>query len=382
MRLFRYLRYLNLTSLWKLGVKMGQQGRFLVRIFLKKAALLGSWLFLHLRRGIRRRFLHFLLFCRCLNWASLKEVAERAGQQRLPGLAAEMAYNAMLALFPALLAFFSAIALFESLQSTLYQIAHLLGEIIPDEVQRLIRNLIKEILLTRNQQIFSLSFLGALWAFSGMASAAMAALDQIHQVPVSQWRPFWKAKLVSLALSIGTILLLILACGVVFASDFAVQVMARQSCWLEAVKNCEIETVKDCLSIPINSCPLEAKLLEISRLWRWPTVLGIVSFACAFIYRYGPSRRYRGTPILPGAISAAILWAVISALFRLYVSHFADYNWTYGTIGTFIILLLWLYLSSLAMLLGAQLNVTVGDAMKRQDAIDKQKRQETHRSSC
>jgi membrane protein len=86
--------------------------------------------------------------------------------------------------------------------------------------------------------------------------------------------------------------------------------------------------------------------------------------AFAFIYRYGPSRHHRGTPIFPGAILAAIFWAGFSGLLRVYVSNFANYNWTYGTIGTFIILLLWLNFSSLVMLLGAQLNVTVGKEMK------------------
>ncbi|HEY9882032.1 MAG TPA: YhjD/YihY/BrkB family envelope integrity protein, partial [Thermosynechococcaceae cyanobacterium] len=83
------------------------------------------------------------------------------------------------------------------------------------------------------------------------------------------------------------------------------------------------------------------------------------------IYRFGPSRWTVGTPILPGAILAAIFWAVLSGLFRFYVTHFGSYNRAYGVIGAVIVLLLWLYLSSLVMLIGAQLNVTVGAAMQR-----------------
>ena len=128
------------------------------------------------------------------------------------------------------------------------------------------------------------------------------------------------------------------------------------------MKHCQLSQAKNCL-IPLPNCLLESQLLDIWDHWRWPIALGIVSLNFAFIYRYGPSRHYPGIPILPGAIIAAILWAFLSALFRLYVSHFGHYNWTYGTIGTFIILLLWLYLSSLVMLIGAQLNVTVGNAM-------------------
>ncbi|MEG4497092.1 YihY/virulence factor BrkB family protein [Microcoleus sp. F10-C6] len=319
--------------------------------------------FLRLLRALKRKLGGFWLFCRCLTWGTLKQVGAKAGEQRLPGLSAEMAYNSMLALFPGLLAILSAIALFEPLQSTLYQIARLLGEVIPDDVRKLIGGLIKEILLTRSKGLFSVSFLGAIWAFSGVMSAAMAALDRIHEIPSDRTRPFWKAKLISLGLSIGTIVLLILASGVVFVSDLIVQAIARQSCLLESVANCDLKDVQNCFLLA-STCPLESQLLGVWRLWRWPISLGIVSLAFAFVYRYGPSRRQPDIPIFSGAVFAAILWALFSALFRFYVFHLGNYTWTYGTIGTFIVLLLWLDLSSLVMLIGAQLNVTVGKAMK------------------
>jgi membrane protein len=318
---------------------------------------------LKLLRAIKKKFGHFWLFCRCLTWSTLREVCVKAGEQRLPGLSAEMAYNSMLALFPGLLAVLSAIGLFESLQSTLYQIAGLLGEVIPDEVRKLIRSSLEEILLYRNQELFSLSFVASLWAFSGVMSAAMAALDRIHEISPDRTRSFLKAKLIALALSIGTIILLIIASGAVFVSDLIVQAIARQSCLLESVANCNLKEFKSCL-IPATSCPLESELLAIWGLWRWPSSLGIVSVAFAFVYRYGPSRHQGDIPIFSGAVFAAILWALISALFRFYVLHLGNYSWTYGTIGTFIVLLLWLYLCSLVMLIGAQLNVTVGKAMK------------------
>jgi membrane protein len=323
---------------------------------------------LKLLRAIKRKFSGFWRFCRCLTWRTLKEVCMKAGEQRLPGLSAEMAYNSMLALFPGLLAVLSAIALFEPLQSTLYQIAGLLGEVIPDDVRNLIRGLIKEILLTRHKGLFSASFFASIWAFSGVMSAAMAALDRIHEIPPDRTRSFLKAKLISLALSIGTIILLIMASGVVFVSDLIVQAIARQSCLLESVANCNLKDLQSCL-LPTDNCPWESELLAIWQLWRWPSSLGIVSVAFAFVYRYGPSRHQRDIPIFSGAVFAAILWALLSALFRFYVLRLGNYSWTYGTIGTFIVLLLWLYLCSLVMLIGAQLNVTIGKAMKKSKII-------------
>jgi membrane protein len=106
-------------------------------------------------------------------------------------------------------------------------------------------------------------------------------------------------------------------------------------------------------------------LLTLWRLLSWPLALGIIATGCAFIYRYGPSRWTKGTPIMPGAVLAAISWAIVSALFRLYVTNFGNYNKVYGAVGAVIVLLLWLYMTSLVLLLGDQLNVTVGEAMQQ-----------------
>lgn len=299
------------------------------------------------------RFLRFLSIWRFvrffghLNLTTLREVLDRAGQQRLVGLAAEMAYNAMLALFPGILAILTAIGLFQSLQSTTNQLATQLSKFAPQEVLILVRGFIDEVSISKNQGLFSISFFGAIWAFSGAISTAMAALDQIYRIPPEQIRPFWKAKLVSLGLTLGTILLLIVASALVFISDLIVQMVARQSCLLQ----------------PGQHCFVESGLLAAWRLWSWPMALGIVSAAFAFVYRYGPSIWRSGTPIMPGAMLAAFFWAVISGLFRLYVSNFGNYNKSYGAVGAVIVLLLWLDLSSLMVLMGAQLNVTVGEAM-------------------
>lgn len=284
----------------------------------------------------------FFRFFRHLNLETLREIIKRVGEQRLAGLSAEMAYNAMLAICPAILAFLAALGLFESLQSTIYELARQFAKFAPDDVRILIRSLIQELSTTRNQSLFSLSFIASLWAFSGVLSAAMAALDQIYQIPPAQARPFWQAKLVSLGLTLGTMLLLINASALVFISDLIVRLVASHS-----------------------DDVLESGLLRLWRFVTWPVALGIVSAAFGFIYRYGPSRWIPGTPVMPGAVLAAVFWAILSGLFRLYVSQFGNYNRTYGIVGAVIILLLWLYLSSLVMLIGAQLNVTVGEAMRR-----------------
>lgn len=281
----------------------------------------------------------FFRFFRYLNWVVLRKTFARAMKRRLMGLSAEMAYNAMLALFPAILAILTAIGLFEeSLQSTFRSLAKQVSEVAPEQALHLMRDFAAEISRTKNRGLFSVSFIFAIWTSSGALSAAMNALDQIHKIPTAKMRPFWKAKLISLGLTIGSIVFLITASFLVFISDWVVKLVVYQSG--------------------------ASILLTLWRLLSWPLALGIIATACAVIYRFGPSRWSSGTPILPGAILAAVSWAIISGLFRLYVANFGNYNKVYGAVGAVIVLLLWLYMSSLVLLLGDQLNVTVGEAMQ------------------
>jgi membrane protein len=282
----------------------------------------------------------FFRFFRHLNWVTLRKTFARAIERRLMGLSAEMAYNAILALFPAILAILTAIGLFEeSLQSTFRNLVLQLSEVAPYEVVELIRQFKLEISRTKSSGLFSLSFVFAIWASSGVLSAAMNAFDQMHKIPSEETRPFWKAKLVSLCLTIGSILFSVLASFLVFVSDWLVKIVVAHS------------------GVSI--------LLTLWRLLSWPLALGIIATGCALIYRYGPSRWTKGTPIMPGAVLAAISWAIVSALFRLYVTNFGNYNKVYGAVGAVIVLLLWLYMTSLVLLLGDQLNVTVGEAMQQ-----------------
>jgi membrane protein len=287
------------------------------------------------------RFSRFFRFFKYLNLQTVRRAVRRAGRQRLPGLAAEMAYNSMLALFPAILTVLTAIGLFQPLQITFQNLAGQVSEVAPVEALQLIEDFASEISTSRNSGLFSLSFAIALWASSGALSAAMTALDQIHQVPIDKVRPFWKAKLISLGLTIGTILLMILASTLVFVGDLIIRAVASQT------------------------GALEPGLLIIWRLLTLPLALGMMSIAFAFVYRFGPSRWNPGQPILPGAVLAAVSWAMISGGFRLYVSHFGNYNRAYGAVGAVIVLLLWLYMTSLIMLMGDELNVTVGELMNR-----------------
>jgi membrane protein len=289
----------------------------------------------------------FVRFFRNLNGGTFKKTFANTIKRRLLGLASEIAFNAMLSLFPAILAALTAIGLFEeSLQQTFKQLADQLSQIAPEEALLLIRDFAsKEITNSKNSGLFSLSFAIAIWIASGAVSTAMTALDQIHQIPSDKIRPFWKAKLISLGLTIGTIMLFVMASFLVFISDFVLLLLWRENDFF-------------------------GLLLHFWLLLRWALALGIVATAFAFIYRYGPSLWNSGTPIMPGAIIAAISWAIVSSLFRTYVANFGNYNIAYGAVGAVIVLMLWLWMSAAVLLIGDQLNVIVGEDMRSRQRSD------------
>jgi membrane protein len=265
-------------------------------------------------------------------------------EERLLGLASEIAFNAMLSLFPAIIAVLTAIGLVaESLQNTFIQATMQLSQIVPEEAWSLISEFAtKEIAESKNRGLFSVSFVIAIWTASGAVSTAMTAFDQIEQISPENVRPFWKAKLISLGLTIGTILLLILASFLVFISDLLLGILIRGNGYL-------------------------AFLLHIWQLLLWPLALVIVAATFSLVYRYGPSLWKPGTPLMPGAVLAAIFWAIVSALFRFYVTNFGNYNKVYGTVGTFIVLMLWLWMGAFVLLVGKQLNVIVSESMKNRE---------------
>lgn len=289
----------------------------------------------------------FIVFFSYLTPRMLRKTISSGLRQRLPGLASEMAYSAILSLFPAMLVLLTAVGLLSAsttvgvpTEGTLLRLASQLSEVVPPEALAVVQSVLRDLARGSSQGLFSVSFVAAIWTASGALSVAMLALDRIYRIPRKRLRPFWKARLIAIALTLATGVLLLLASFLVFVSDLLIQWLAQRS------------------------GTLAFGLLRAWQLLAWPLALGIVAGMAAFIYRFGPSRWPVGTPIMPGAVLAALLWAGVSALFRLYVSHFGNYNRIYGAVGAVIILLLWLYLSSLALLLGAQLNMTVGEAMR------------------
>ena len=357
---------------------------------------------------------------RYLNWITIQKTVACVIQKRLTGLSAEMAFHAMLGLFPAIIAVLMAIGLFEeSVESTFMSLGIHFAGIIPVQIWTLLSDFIANIKSVEARSWLSLSSIVAIWIISGVLSAAMNALDRIHQTPTDKRRSYLETKIIAVSLTILTIIFLIIACFLLWIGDFLLEIAFLQN-WNALLLNTwqifsiivilaiatttaglvyqfqtrlrrrgdrrfkvtaitisiaiaavSIQlvylgflTVKQLIADSRVETTLASILLDLWRLLGFPIALGIIAIAFSLIYRYGASERTKETPIFPGAILAAVSWAIVSLIFRFYVSHIGIYSKIYGAAGTAIVLMLWLYLSSLVMLIGEQINVILGEAMR------------------
>ena len=267
-----------------------------------------------------------------LRFREIKEVATNVykdlDRTRVFSVAAGLAYYFVLALFP-LLIFLATLLGFLPFPNLFNQILELMARFVPPEAMGLVNQILQSVLKTRHAGQLSFGILGTLWAASGGFSAMMEALDISYDV--KQARPFWKSKLVALGLTftIGAFMAVAMVVlmvgpkfGVFLAKFFHVS-------WLFA------------------------------KLWpflRWGIEFVCIVIAMELLYYLGPNIKQEFLRTLPGALLGVTTWIVASIAVSIYISHFGNYNATYGALGAGIALMLWLYISAIAILLGAELN--------------------------
>jgi membrane protein len=250
------------------------------------------------------------------------------------GLAAELAYYFFLALFPALL-FLAAIISFIPIANFFDLITSTLAKLAPIEVLTIVQDQILKIAHEKNGGLLTLGMIGTIWSTSSGVSAIISTLNQAYDVQES--RPWWRVQLISLALTI--------ALAVFIVSSFALVLVGP--------------TLAEHLAARLY---LGSAFEWTWKILQWPTIFALVSFGIAIVYYYAPDVEQQWIWITPGSVLATILWMLISLGFKLYVAHFSSYNATYGTIGGVIVALTWFYVSSFAILIGAELNAEIEHA--------------------
>jgi membrane protein len=250
------------------------------------------------------------------------------------GLAAQLAYYFFLALFPALL-FLVAIISFIPVQNLMETITGSLARVAPGEVLGVIQEQILKIASDTDGGLLTLGMLGTIWSTSAGVLAVIGTLNRAYDIQES--RPWWKVRLIALGLTIALAAFIISSTVLVVAGPALAEHVAS---WFR----------------------LGAVFEWTWKILQWPLVVVLVSLGIAMIYYYAPDAEQEWIWITPGAVLATILWLLISLGFRVYVTNFGSYTETYGAIGGVIVLLLWFYLSGLAILVGAELNAEIEHA--------------------
>jgi membrane protein len=263
-------------------------------------------------------------------WAAVKRTGKEFSEDNLTDWAAALTYYGVLSIFPALIVLVSVLGLIGN--SVTEPLLNNLGTFAPGPARSIIANSIHGLAQSRGGAgiLFVVGIAGAIWSASGYVAGFIRASNVIWDAP--EGRPIWK----TLPLRIGvTVLMLVLltasALAVVFTGPLADRVGKLIG--------------------------LSSVFVTVWDIAKWPVLVVIVALMFSILYYSAPNVRQPAFRwVTPGGLLAVLLWIAVSAAFALYVGNFGSYNKTYGTLGGVISFLVWLWLSNIALLLGAELN--------------------------
>jgi membrane protein len=270
-----------------------------------------------------------------LPWSELLARTWRdAWEDDVLGLAAQLSYYFFLALFPAIL-FVLALASFFPLANLTDDIGRAVGPFVSREVLELIQDQMRRLGNNDNGGLLTFGVAIALWSSSSAIVSIIGALNRAYDI--EEGRPWWKVRLSAIGLTLAVAGFFVIALGLVLGGATIAGSLGRMT-------------------------GLGGMLEQIWLVAQWPLVFGLVVSAIGLIYYFGPDADQDWVWITPGAVVATLLWLIASLLFKLYIARFTDYNAAYGTVGGVIVIMLWFYVSSLAILAGAELNAEIEHA--------------------
>jgi YihY family inner membrane protein len=260
---------------------------------------------------------------------AIKRTVKEYKVDNLSDWAAALTYYGVLSIFPALLVLVSAIGL--TGHSATQSLLNNIGQVAPSSVRQVLTTAIQNLQNSQRSAgvIVVVSLVVALWSASGYVAAFMRASNAIYDVP--EGRPIWKT--VPIRVGVTVVMLVLLA-----ASAVAVVVTGGLA-----------DRVGRLIGIGSTA-------VTVWEIVKWPVLLVIVSFMIALLYWASPNARQGFRWVTPGGALAVVLWLLASGLFAVYVAQFSNYNKTYGSLASVIVFLVWLWISNLSILLGAELN--------------------------
>jgi membrane protein len=261
-----------------------------------------------------------------------KELGAKLKKDRVTNGAAALAFYWMLALFPAAI-FVLTLLPYLPVQNLEQAIMDLLRNAMPPEAAGLFEETVKNVVQHRKAGLLSFGFVLAIWSASSGVHALMRELNNVHDV--EETRSFWKARGVAIVLTLASIVLVLGSLTLAIAGGVI-------QAWLG------------------RSFGFSAALLFVFAALRWVVIGAALLCALALVYFFGPAVRTRKFALLtPGTVVGAAVLAMASFAFKLYVGHFGSYDKMYGSLGAVIALLMWLFVTGIVLLVGAEVDVLV-----------------------
>ncbi len=278
----------------------------------------------------------FAYFRSPLTW---RELARRTIADTLaddcPGLAAQLAFYFFLSVFPALLFVVSLLG-YLPVETRLAQAIEQLEVFLPQEILQFVREQVDEALAGGQGGLLTIGIVSAVWSSSSAVTAIITALNRAYDI--DEWRPWWKRRLIAIALTIALAVFVVAAfVFVVGGGDLAAWVADRFG--------------------------FGERLARVWAIAQWLLAIALVVAAVDLVYYVAPNAETPFVWVTPGALLATVLWLLTSFGFKVYVQNVSNYTAVHGTIGGVIVLLLWFYLSGLALLVGAELNAEIDKAL-------------------
>ncbi|WP_053736213.1 YihY/virulence factor BrkB family protein [Nocardia sp. NRRL S-836] len=277
-------------------------------------------------------------------WGVLKRTVKEFNDDNLTDWAAALTYYAVLSLFPGLIVLTSVLALLG--ETTTQELLKYVDEVAPGEAGGLIKSSIEELQKGSGAAglLGIIGLLTAFWTASGYLGAFMRAANAVYDV--EEGRPIWKTIPLRLVLTLGSVVLISLTLGALVLTGGVADTVGN---WLG----------------------LGDTVVTVWDIVKWPVILLLVSLAFAVLYWAAPNVRQPGFRwVTPGSLLAIVLWALATVGFAVYVANFASYNKTYGSLGGVIVFLVWLWISNIAVLLGAEFDAELERGRRIEEGAD------------
>jgi membrane protein len=287
-----------------------------------------------------------------LNWLQLgKRVWTEINEDDVWGRAAQLAYYFLLALFPLLIFLTATLGLMlgagQGLRDSFF---NYLSDVMPGSASELVRTTMTEITASSNAGKLSFGLLATLWAASNGMGAITQALNISYDV--EETRPWWKQRVVAVALTMGLSVLVITALLLTLGGGQLADFLAAHY-------------------------GLDGFFTIAWKTMQWPLVFAVMVTSFALIYYFAPDvKDQKWKWLTPGAAIGVVLWLLASFAFKLYLHYFNSYNATYGSLGAVIILMLWLYFTGTSILIGSEINSEIENAAAAAGAPDAKARGE------